>query len=476
MSVGRKILFTPLGITDPMKNLYDGSMLHIIRKIHPDEVHMFMSKEIYEIAEKSKNGDGIDQYSWCVQALAENIGKEIKIVKHEEKEFVDAHSYERCHQYFENYLKDLHSTLGDNDTLYINIASGTPAMKATLYLLPNLMEHNQNIVIVQVGTPEKKSNSEGNLAQDASLEEQWELNEDNKPDHEDRSILLECKPLQKMIRINTIKKHLDAYDYGAALSIAEEIKTELSEKAFEMLQFANYRVNLDEDNMKILPQVYNKEFIPVNSSEMRRIFEYILILDLKRKRGEYADFIRALSPIFVNIATKILNYRCGIRIENFLGSKQEKQYGAKKKNTNKYSSGEWNIVQLSVGRNAKGDIDPVATEIFSYLQNEYNPFNGGFVSYEHLVKLIEHFLEEQTDIVEAAKKLRQIEKELRNTAAHEIASITDEKIVKICQINSEKIMDRIKFLASKMGYGFKPNEVWFSYEKMNEAIKVCLDT
>lgn len=37
-------------------------------------------------------------------------------------------------------------------------------------------------------------------------------------------------------------------------------------------------------------------------NEKKVLFEYMLALDLKVKRGEYADFIRAITPLGVGFA------------------------------------------------------------------------------------------------------------------------------------------------------------------------------
>ena len=46
--MNRTILFTPVGGTDPISstNGHDGSMLHICRQYKPDEVVLYMSKEM----------------------------------------------------------------------------------------------------------------------------------------------------------------------------------------------------------------------------------------------------------------------------------------------------------------------------------------------------------------------------------------------------------------------------------------------
>lgn len=46
--MGKRILFSPVGGTDPIKYCSDGSMLHICRHYQPDEVVLYLSKEMTE--------------------------------------------------------------------------------------------------------------------------------------------------------------------------------------------------------------------------------------------------------------------------------------------------------------------------------------------------------------------------------------------------------------------------------------------
>ena len=51
----KKILFSPIGGTDPIANERDGSLLHMCRIYRPDKVFLFLSKEITDICIVSKN-------------------------------------------------------------------------------------------------------------------------------------------------------------------------------------------------------------------------------------------------------------------------------------------------------------------------------------------------------------------------------------------------------------------------------------
>ena len=41
-----RVLLSPLGKTDPVRESFDGPMLHIVRHLRPSKVYLFMTKEI----------------------------------------------------------------------------------------------------------------------------------------------------------------------------------------------------------------------------------------------------------------------------------------------------------------------------------------------------------------------------------------------------------------------------------------------
>ena len=78
-----RILFSPLGDTDPVRGCYDGAMLHIVRHYQPERVVLFYT---HDMAEKERHDH---RYTRAVQRLApecqiEEVFTEIR----------DAHLYE----------------------------------------------------------------------------------------------------------------------------------------------------------------------------------------------------------------------------------------------------------------------------------------------------------------------------------------------------------------------------------------------
>lgn len=88
--MGKTILFSPVGITDPVspKNCYDGSMLHICRHFKPDEVYLYLSSEMTEIEYADH------RFTRAVSLLSKKINHEIKVHLIENPDLVKAHEFD----------------------------------------------------------------------------------------------------------------------------------------------------------------------------------------------------------------------------------------------------------------------------------------------------------------------------------------------------------------------------------------------
>ena len=80
-----RILFSPLGKTDPISNMRDGSMLHICRIYKPNIVYLYMSSEILQDHNKD------DRYVYCLRKLEEKLNHRFEIEIIERPELTDVH-------------------------------------------------------------------------------------------------------------------------------------------------------------------------------------------------------------------------------------------------------------------------------------------------------------------------------------------------------------------------------------------------
>ena len=447
--MGRKILFSPVGGTDPIssrESIRDGSMIHIIRVYKPDKVILYLSKEISEKEKKDK------RYTYCIEQLAKLQNRKIEYEIIERPELADVHEYNFYYDEFREILKDIIKSMEKDDKLLLNISSGTPAMKSGLLVLNHLWE--DKCESIQVSTPQKSMN---NKEKDYDVETIWQLNEDNEENFENRCGEVQCTSLTRLKNEELIKKLIDEYDYDAAYTIAtyEDMKNS-SKHYIDYLEIAKHRLLLDMDKVDEIKHdlgVLKECYCPVQSMDERKYFEYVLSLNIKIKKRQYADFIRAISPIIKDMFIMIINKELKIDVYKDLCRYKGGKYVWKEEKLKKHE----NILKI--------------------LQTNYkNQFKFSDVSPEHFKFLILELVKEQ-DIKDVVENLRNVEQSVRNITAHEIVSVTEDFIQKKTKCRkkpegytSKQIIDDIKKALAYAGINISAND-YNSYKYMNEDIK-----
>lgn len=435
--MGKRILFSPIGGTDPIKYLRDGSMLHICRHYKPDAVYLYLS---YEMLQNHKKDN---RYVLTLNKLGELIKHHFEIHIIEREYLTDVQQYDVFFKDFRTIIREIESRMEADDGLLINMASGTPAMKSALLVMATLAEYR--FLPIQVSTPQKRINSEYEDRENYDVGLNWELNEDNEEDADNRCTEVHCLNLMKLLKIEAIKKHLGAFDYAAALSVADEIKGDIPPEAYILLQAADARVKLDGSRVSKLLKAYKYNIYPVRDGDKQKIFEYALLLQMKVQKEEYADFIRGITPIVVDLLENVLKSECNIDIQNLCDKKNNILY--------------WNRTKL------------VKAGLWADLDAEYQDkggFKGGNVYSHHITKLIS-LKSNDAELIRKVQEISDIEGKVRNVATHDIISVTDEWFQKRAGKNAKEIFGIIKYLIVKSGIRAK-EEYWDSYHRMNKMI------
>ncbi len=436
--MSKVVLFSPVGGTDPMseKNCYDGALLHISRYYQPDKIYMYMSAEIVE----KHNRD--NRYIYCLEKLYEKLGQDFEYEIIERPELRKVQKFNYFFFEFKDILEAIRSEIGEEGTLLLNISSGTPAMKSALMVLATLGQ--LNCKTIQVSTPEGKMNEHAHDRED--FHDLWELNPDNEEGASNRCEEVLCPALDIIQQENHIKKMLKSYDYAAAFEIGKGIPAKYTEGYIDLLQMAAGRVLLDfseVDRVLVKNKLYE---LPIKSSDNRRLFEFALMLDIKLKKHEYADFIRAISPLITDLFKKILKTQLNIVVDKYVDK-----------------NGKWDSAKLKADKTGK--------EILAILDAAY-ALQGGFrfgpVYATHLKEIAEG-KQAEADIIFLMQDLRKVEEKLRNSASHTMVSITEKTILDESGFTSEQIMKKIKKCFIYAGISVK-SEQWKDYDKMNDII------
>lgn len=452
--MSKTILFSPIGGTDPISNDRDGSLLHICRIYRPDKVIMFMSKEICEFHKKD------NRYVYCLEKLGELMNHKFEYDFIMEPELSNVHDYNYFYRRFREEIEKVcvqEANCSDSDEkstggikILLNTSSGTPAMKSALHVIATISENKY--IPLQVSTPERKMNPHRENKNEYDVENYWESNFDNLEEcFENRCEEIECENLTVLLKRNMICKFIEAYDYNAALMIADEIKDDLSEQAYKMIAAAAARLQLDlRKYSSYMNKVNGYDFMPVKSGNQRKLIEYLLSLEMKIKKGELADFLRGITPVIADLFEEILKAQYSIKISDY---------------TCDNNSARWDDEKLK----------KEAPELYDILSESYaKEFNGGNVASDHIAKLIKALPGGSVKMKNCISELREVEIAVRNTAAHEIVSITED-VIKTKTRNIHGGLDSkgiFKLLKEACSYADLPggDKVWKSYDDMNKII------
>lgn len=440
--MNKKILFSPVGGTDPIKYLRDGSMLHICRHYKPDIVYLYLSHEMIKYHKLD------NRYVDAIVKLGSHLGHTFDIHLIKREDLINVQQYDIFYEDFRQEIQKIEQTMDSSDILLLNMASGTPAMKSALFVMATFAEYR--FLPIQVSTPKKKMNNEYENRENFELELEFELNEDNEQDAPNRCMEVKSLNLMKLMKLDAIKKHILAYDYPAALSVAEEIKGDLSEAAYRLIQIADARIKLDHNRISKLMSGNRFKIYPIESGDKRRVFEYALVLQIKIIKQNYADFIRGITPLTMDLLEFILKSRCGILLEDCC---------------RKDSKGVW---KWSEDRLKKAGL-------LDLLEREYQA-QGGFrfgpVYSHHLEKLIAERCADEV-LCQRVTMMIEIESAVRNVTAHEIVSVTDQWIhdkTGGSVHNAWDIFKIIKQISGFAGLAAENDPAWNSYDQMNEKI------
>ena len=451
--MGKRILFSPIGGTDPIASTsgYEGSMLHICRYYQPDQVVLFLSKEM---AERQENDD---RYRYCINELGKRLNHHFEVECIIDKELEDVQIYDEFYKRFKVILQNIQHSMQEDDELILNIASGTPAMKSALLMYAILSEGK--VKAIQVITPEKSMNEHRGKKDDGyDPQVYWELNLDNNEDAKNRCVEVGCPNLLAMLKKNIIIRQVQSYNYAAALLLADEIRGYVSDNAYTLLEAAVARQQLDLSRVDMLLRKGAEDFgdiLPVKGGNEKLLFEYALTLKIKIARKEYGDFMRAISPLLTDLFDAILKGQCKIDVRKYCVSKQSGMWLWKKDKLLKTDEGK---------------------EILRLLDEEFRQFRDESVMMAaNLKPILMKYVNDET-VKKNVEEMRNIEAKIRNFAAHEIVSVTDDKVksmLGMSNITMNQIFNKIKNLVVAAKVHVK-EEDWNSYDQMNERIRICL--
>lgn len=278
------ILFSPVGASDPIRNYYDGPLLHIVRHYKPRKVYLYFTKEMLDKKEE-------------LELALKPFSSEIEII---ESDIQNPHDFDIFIDIFEKSLNKIQNENKDSQIL-LNISSGTPQMKSALAL--EVVSSHLILKPIQVTTPAKGSNA--NIKHGGEIDENFDdLTEGGKYIEKNRCIEPNILSFKKMSAKRDIVSLINSYEYRGALNKIKENISLFNEEAKDLIEYALLRQN---DNMDYIKSYWHNEFDFTKDTKGKKACDYYCLLKSKGETGELSYFVLLLKPLIEYIAEDFIN-------------------------------------------------------------------------------------------------------------------------------------------------------------------------
>lgn len=458
----KRILFSPLGNTDPITGCRDGACLHILRHYRPDGVVLFYTKEIADKEFKAKHGQW---YQASIEKLGEFLHCSFPILDVYNSEIINAHQMDVLASALPKAVIHVHETYPEAQIL-LNISSGTPQIKTILSLLSVEYPWCKAIQVAapandKTGRITHEKHVENN--EDYDIDTLFETNMDNEADAPNRCSESTLETIRFFREKNQLASLIREYDYGGAYALSTQTM-HVSVEIQRLLAHAMYRQMLNLPKAKEILSIYHERklflFDTTRSiTDKQKLCDYALIMQMNQRKGQLANFIVKIIPFLYEV---LLHYV--LEEKNF--SLRAYCWGDRKR-------------ELTLQREMMGK-DSLGKAVLQYLDTHASGggrmYRDSKVSY-YLLGHICRFLDERQladdmekhgQIMKILNKIEGVNK-IRNLAAHQVVDTSEDVFVNNLGISSKQLMNYLYQLLCLV-YGEDCRNMRSFYDTLNQWI------
>ena len=287
-------LFSPIGTADPLTQLGDGPMLHILRCRRPNKVVLFLSPAM------ARHQTQDERYTRAIHLLAQAEGFACPEIELVESQFDEVYRFDHYITEFEKILERLVAESG-KDPVLVNATSGTPAMEQALVALGAF--GRLNIKLLQVTTPKRGINDRHDREDpnDYDLDTLWLWNEEIlAAGAQERIVEVETPNFSdRLLRENVIAL-IQCYEYEEAYRLASQM-TSINPEAREMIRAASDRLNL---NGSLPAAIFGGTPLAFKANDL--LYEHLYVMEVRLRQGHWGEFLRMLTPALTELMERAL--------------------------------------------------------------------------------------------------------------------------------------------------------------------------
>lgn len=424
-----RILFSPIGTADPLTQLGDGPMLHIVRQREPEKVVLFLSPAM-QVHHQADN-----RYVEAIHLLSESESRAMPEIQVIGSPHDNVYRFDHYIEEFEEILEEMCSESPDEPVL-VNVSSGTPGMQQALVALGAF--GRLPLELLQVTTPRNGINTRQDREDPNryDLDTLWIINEEERASNPEtcasRIVVVQSPHFADRVMRENVITLVNDYEYEAAYELATKTNS-ISESAKRMIQAAADRLNLDG---QLPATVFAKTDLAYRPNDL--LAEYISVMEVRLNQGHWADFMRLLTPAWTQLAKDALR-KNGLPESSYL----KIEHGA--------PTNEWNWEAIEDDEKLSCILDP--SRKTRYAKNGM------------LQKLIRNYCEDD-ETRRKLCRLYEVEGKHRHELAHAVTSSSKRKLEQPGNLTLNEILDYLFELHGNMRIHL--------YADINKAIIVSL--
>ncbi|EHL7182574.1 type III-A CRISPR-associated protein Csm6 [Staphylococcus pseudintermedius] len=326
-----KVLFSPIGNTDPWNHNYDGAMLHIVRHYKPEYVYLYFTESIWKGTERIP---GRKSFDW--ESIVQSVSPTTK-VKLIIENITHEHDFDSYKETFHDHIQQIRDS-HDEPEILLNVTSGTPQMESTLCL--EYITYPEQKLCIQVAAPDPSNNGMRHFVNpNRQLEELAEVNQ-RELNAATRSRVINIISFREAMIRSQLKELIKHYDYEAAYHLINENP-----------EFRNSKI-LKEELLALTKQIKTHTVFPeimekYTNKDLQKVLLHYLLLNMRYKRQDVAEtLIRVKS-----IAEYILRYYIDQKWPGFIIDKKGKPYITHNTSKNSALVGKYKLYLLQQGKN-----------------------------------------------------------------------------------------------------------------------------
>lgn len=449
------ILISPIGTSDPTRGDFDGPMLHIARHYKPDKIYLLLTNKMKE------NEDNDQRYTKAINGLYHGekdnkelscLNKEVEIIIKDEYllKTDDPSDFDFFTIFHSIIEKIINENANKENEFYVNISSGTPQMIAALCLDIVNSERKVKLTPVQVKTFSGGSNI--GIEPETTAKE-FKNNFDNFKGDEIKNRTVEPKlnNFKHYFYDAKIKSFIKSYSYKECMKLIlfEQDYQNIKDLCKFCADYVSLR-KIDANGIKIMKKLGLTSMDNDNNKQQILCGYNNMVAFMK---NNVRNFSLMITPVLFKL--------CVVALSNHLHDIVD------------VGTGELYVQNIINNRSFNNKVP-------EDIKNEWKDIYERqlYVTTQHLIDLINIF-EGDITIKGCINELRNVERKVRNKAAHSVVHISEEDFLNWTKDKKEakepvKVLKIMKNLIEKLYIDLTDND-FNVFKCVNERIENELD-